>query len=184
MTYTCKTLPPAAGVLALLFPLVACAVGVAEAQSRKGTDVDIRTPVGSLSVHTEVDARETGLPVYPGARPAREHDNHESANLTIDTEWFGLKVVAAKFESDDAPPRVLDFYRKKMRTYGHVTECWGDVEFRGRKGAKQPVCVDKPSSTDVELVTGTEERQRVVAVKPHGEGSEFSLVYVKTRGDD
>ena len=37
------------------------------------------------------------------------------------------------------------------------------------------------SSNDVQLVTGTEERQRVVAVKPRGSGAEFSLVYVNTR---
>jgi hypothetical protein len=34
----------------------------------------------------------------------------------------------------------------------------------------------------VQLVTGTEDRQRVVAVKRRGSGSEFSLVYVNTRG--
>jgi len=30
-------------------------------------------------------------------------------------------------------------------------------------------------------VTGTEERQRVVSVKPRGSGSEFAVVHVETR---
>ena len=44
------------------------------------------------------------------------------------------------------------------------------------------MCKEKPSSRDVQLLTGTEDRQRVVSVKPRGSGSEFALVYVNTRG--
>jgi hypothetical protein len=69
-----------------------------------------------------------------------------------------------------------------MKTYGTVTECRGDVDFRGGPGARRVVCNKRTSSDDVQLVTGTEDRQRVVAVKPRGSGSEFSLVYVNTRG--
>ena len=69
-----------------------------------------------------------------------------------------------------------------MRTYGSVTECRGNVDFQGKKGDKQPVCREKPSpSSDIQLITGTEERQRIAAVKRRGTGSEFSLVYVETR---
>jgi hypothetical protein len=68
-----------------------------------------------------------------------------------------------------------------MRTYGAVTECRGEVDFRGRTHERRAVCQERPLSRDVQLVTGTEDRQRVVAVKPRGTGSEFSLVYVNTR---
>jgi hypothetical protein len=44
------------------------------------------------------------------------------------------------------------------------------------------VCKEQSSSNEVQLAAGTEERQRVVAVKPRGSGSVFSLVYVNTRG--
>ena len=69
-----------------------------------------------------------------------------------------------------------------MKTYGPVTECRGNIDFRGGQGNRRAVCKDEPSSADVQLVTGTEDRQRIVAVKPRGTGSEFSLVYVNTRG--
>jgi len=55
------------------------------------------------------------------------------------------------------------------------------VDFKGG-GARTAVCKEKPSADEVQLVTGTEDRQRVVSVKPRGNHSEFSLVYVNTRG--
>lgn len=158
-----------------------CGIDVHEAE--RGKNVDIRSPLGSVSVRTDVDTAETGLPVYPGAQPLREHGDHESANVNVASRWFGLKVVAAKYGSDDAQDKIVDFYRREMKTFGAVTECHGDVDFRGGPGARRAVCKERPSSNDVQLVTGTEDRQRVVAVKPRGAGSEFSLVYVTTRSE-
>ena len=34
-----------------------------------------------------------------------------------------------------------------------------------------------------ELKVGTESNQRIVAIKPVGDGTEFALVYVRTRND-
>ena len=162
--------------------LAACGVIVHEEEQGGKTDVDIRTPIGGLSVRTDVDAPpDTGLPVYPGARLQRKNDHSESANVNIDTSFFGLQVAAATFESDDAPGAIVDFYKGAMRTYGNVTECRGDFDFRGRPGSRQPVCREKPASRELQLVTGTEERQRVVSVKPRGSGSEFAVVHVETR---
>jgi hypothetical protein len=157
----------------------ACGIDVHEAE--RGKNVDIRSPLGSVSVRTDVENADTGLPVYPGAQPLREHGDHESANVSVASRWFGVKVIAAKYESEDTQDKIVDFYRREMKTYGAVTECRGDVDFRGGPGARRAVCKERPSSSDVQLVTGTEERQRVVAVKPRGAGSEFSLVYVTTR---
>lgn len=178
-----KPLLAAAGVLALV-SLAACSVEVRE-QEFGNADVDVRTPVGSVSVRSDVDTRETGLPPYPGAVPSRDPEDADRARVNIGTRWFGVKVVAMEFETTDVPQRVLDFYRAEMKAFGTVTECRGDVDFRGSKGAKRPVCREsRSSSAEVQLVTGTEERQRIVSVKPRGNGSEFALVYVETRGDD
>jgi hypothetical protein len=163
-----------------LVPMIGCGVDVHEAE--RGKSVDIRSPLGSVSVRTDVKNPDTGLPVYPGAQPFREDGEHESANVNVDSRWFGVKVIAAKYESDDAPDRILDFYRREMKTFGAVTECRGEVDFRGGDGNRRAVCREDRSSDDVQLVAGTEERQRVVAVKPRATGSEFSLVYVNTRG--
>jgi hypothetical protein len=176
MTRTALTLALAASALV---PAIGCGIDVHEAE--RGKSVDIRSPLGDVSVRTDVTNPDTGLPVYPGAQPMRERGEHESANVHVDSRWFGVKVVAAKYESGDAQERILDFYRREMKTYGPVTECRGDVDFRGGPGARRVVCKEQSSSDDVQLVTGTEERQRVVSVKPRGKGSEFSLVYVNTR---
>ena len=168
-------------VFSAVLPLAACGIDVQDAE--QGKKVDIKSPFGSVNVRTDVENPDTGLPVYPGAQPLREHDDHESADVNISSPWFGVKVVAATYESDDSQEKVLDFYRQEMKTFGAVTECRGDVDFRRRGGReRQPVCREKPSSSDVQLLTGTEDRQRVVSVKPRGGGSEIALVYVNTRG--
>ena len=76
-------------------------------------------------VRTGQDVGHTGMPVYPSAQPSRDNDDTDGANVTLGTPWFGLHVVAAEYESRDAPGRVLDFYREQMKTYGDVTEMPG-----------------------------------------------------------
>jgi hypothetical protein len=171
--------------LALAFstfvPLSACGVDVHD-QGPGGKNVDVKSPFGSVSVRTDVTNPDTGLPVYPGAQPLRDDEDPESANVNVSSRWFDVRVVAAKYQSRDTQDKVLDFYRSEMKTYGTVTECRGDIDFRGGRRDRRPVCTERPSSRDVQLLTGTEEQQRVVSVKPRGTGSEFSLVYVNTRG--
>jgi hypothetical protein len=175
-THTHLTL---AWMLSAVVTAAGCGIDVHSAE--RGKNVDIRSPLGDVSVRTDITNADTGLPVYPGAQPLREHGDHDSANVNINSRWFGLKVVAAKYESDDTQAKILDFYRREMKTFGSVTECRGDVDFRGGPGGRRAVCKEKPFSDDVQLLTGTEDRQRVVAVKPRGNGAEFSLVYVNTR---
>jgi hypothetical protein len=166
-------------VFSALLPLAACGIDVQDAE--QGKKVDIRSPLGNVNVRTDIANPDTGLPVYPGAQPLREDDDHESADVNISSPWFGVKVVAATYESADTQDKILEFYRQEMKTYGPVTECRGDVDFRGGQGKRRPVCKERPSSRDIQLLTGTEERQRVVSVKPRGSGSEIALVYVNTR---
>jgi hypothetical protein len=175
-----RALPILALVLTVIVPLgtPAC-VEVDVRDGEQGKNVDVRTPVGNVSVRTDEKA-ETGLPVYPGAQVLRDGSEPGSANVRVGSSWFGVTVAAAKYESSDGPDRILDFYRTAMKTYGPVTECKGDVDFRGDE--QQPVCKEKPFAKDIQLLVGTKERQRVVSVKPRGNGSEFALVYVTTRG--
>jgi hypothetical protein len=175
-----------AAVVAAAMVSTACDVSVRKDADGDKADVDIRTPVGAVSVRTGVDASGTGLPAYPGARILRD-DHHDtgSADVNIGNSLFGVKVVAANFASDDAPDRIVDYYRTQMKAFGEVTECRGDIDFRGRRGARRPVCKEKWSgSRQIQLATGTEERHRLVSVKPRGGGSEFATVYIETRGRD
>src|SRR5271157_3436675 len=96
------------------------------AQSYDSNDksVDIRSSVGSLHAGSDADPREVGLPVYPGARLKRD-DNQDknSANLALLTSAFGMKLVVINYASDDAPDKIIAFYRDKLKKYGKVLEC-------------------------------------------------------------
>lgn len=159
--------------------LAACSVDVRNGEPGGRAEVDVRSPVGDVSVRTDIDARDTGLAIYPGAVPRRgDDDRPESANVSVGGPWFGVKVVAASFESADAPEKIVDFYRNEMKAHGEVVVCRGDVDFpRGR-----PTCREDASSRDVQLVAGTEARHRIVHVEPRAAGSEFALVYIQTPG--
>ena len=170
-------------------------------KSQKDKSVDIKTPFGGLQVRTnDVAAKDTGLTVYPGARqaPRSEHDDSQ-ANVNIATAWFGVKVVALKYESDDSPDKVLDYYKKDLAKYGKVLECKNGREVSGggssasddsealtckdndKKDHGMNINISEHESDTTELKVGTKSRQRIVAVKPSGKGSHFDLVYVQTR---
>lgn len=168
-------------IAALMLVLLAGLFGCTVRKEGEGRDkkVDIQTPVGSLHVNTDVDPRDTGMDVYPGAsRVADSHDEH-AANVKIDSGPFGVKVVAIKYRSDDPPDKLLDFYRKQLKTYGQVTECRGGVSFH--RDSVQ--CDSSIHPGQISLVTGTEERHHAVEVRPDGKGSQFALVYIQTRGE-
>src|SRR3954470_16857994 len=93
--------------IALLF-IAGCSINVHEKDragngDSKDKDVTIKSPLGGLHVRTDkVDPKQMGLSVYPGARlKEKEGGNDSKADVNIDTPWFGLKVVALKYVSDD-----------------------------------------------------------------------------------
>jgi hypothetical protein len=172
------------GLLALV--LAGCTISTRKNSDQKAQndDVDIRTPFGSLSVHSgNVDARETGLAPYPGAQLKKDSDGDGSANVNIASSIFGLKVVALKFQSDDPPDKVIGFYRKELGKYGKVVDCSGGFNMSFHHHDRDdPVSCDN-TDTDheykQELKVGTENNQRIVAVRPNGKGSVFAMVYVR-----
>lgn len=175
----------AVSVLALL---AACTVQ--EKRSETGEKkVDISTPFGDIKVNTDVDVKDTGLPVYPGAQRLVEdsgNDKH-AANVNISVGGVGVKVVAIKYRSDDSPEKVLAFYRPKMKDFGgRFLECKqeGFGSYSRSDEDKEITCDKVRSGNNVELKAGTPDRQHIVAVKPSGKGSEFALVYVQKRGKE
>jgi hypothetical protein len=159
--------------------------------------LDIQSSAGDLHVGNDADARKAGLPLYPGARVARhDGDDSNAANLSLFTEAFGVKLVVAKYESDDAPGKVIDFYRDKLKKYGKVIECHtrehggthadfnDDDDSKGKdKPSKELKCEGDNSGPVTELKVGSEDNQHVVSIEPKsGNGSSFALVYVHTRG--
>jgi hypothetical protein len=174
-----------------LIAFAGCSVTTHDKGNGKKDDVDIKTPFGSLSVKEGAsDVKDTGLSAYPGARIAKsddDDDRHHSANVNISSSLFGLKVVALKYESDDPSDKVLSFYRKDMGKYGKVLDCTGGFSMNFHHHDKDAdVTCDDRNGTDhgykQELKVGTENNQRVVAIKPKNAGTEFTLVYVRAWG--
>jgi hypothetical protein len=170
-----------AGLFAALSLLTFLGCNIRKQGEGKAEKVDINTPIGSLHVSKQPDPKDVGLPIYPGAERVMDK-NDEGANVSIESSMFGLRVVALKYKTGDGSDKVLDFYRKELKTFGDVGECQGDFAVTATKaGAQSSRCV--PSKDKTELAAGTPERRHYVSVKPLAKGCQFELVYVQTRGE-
>ena len=177
--------------LSLALALGIAAPVLSQDSGSKDKSLDVRSSVGDLHVGKDADAKKVGLPLYPGARLKSNGEDQSQANLSIATESFGMKLVVANYVSDDAPGKLLEFYRGKLKKYGKVLECHstklGDVsthdDDKDSSKSKELNC-DENSGPVTELKVGTEDNQHIVAVEPGegNKGSHFALVYLHTRG--
>jgi hypothetical protein len=171
--------------------LAACSVNVKKEQNGQDKQVDIKTPLGGIHVSKGADAADLGLAIYPGARVKvkGEDGDDKSANVNISGLGFGLKVVAIEYQSEDAPSKVLSFYRDQLKRYGQVLECHTshfdvDTDVKDSGARSHELTCAGSNGSNIELKVGTKENQHIVAVEPDGKGSSFSLVYVRTHGKD
>ncbi|HLV87170.1 MAG TPA: hypothetical protein VKV39_09360 [Candidatus Sulfotelmatobacter sp.] len=173
-----------------LLALLACvsAAGLAQESEDRDKNLDVRSPMGDLHVGKDADARKAGLPLYPGARP-EQNEHNDPLNFGLATESFGLKLVVAKYESDDSPDKVLAFYRGKLKRYGKVLECHSandnaEINHDDKDHGSQPLKCDGDDSGPVrQLKVGTENDAHIVSVEPAqtGNGTTFTLVYLHKR---
>ncbi|HEY3975513.1 MAG TPA: hypothetical protein VGM18_21115 [Candidatus Sulfotelmatobacter sp.] len=192
-----KTEVQLVGALALgcasiaLVLLPACSVNVRKEANGEDKKVDIRTPVGGIHVSKGADPADVGLALYPGA--SLKQDDHEgndkSANVNISSFGFGLRVVALQYHSDDAPAKLIAYYKDQLKKYGNVLECRTEhmdvnSDFKDSGHQSHELTCEGSTGSNVELKVGTKENQHIVAVEPEGKGSSFSLVYVRTHGKE
>jgi hypothetical protein len=102
---------------------------------------------------------------------------------------FGFKLAVMKMESNDAPEKIAEFYRKALAKYGTVLNCSdpsqkGTAKDKERSSNKLECEDDKPEKGGMLFKAGTKEKQHVVAIQPNGHGSLFQMVYLEARGDD
>jgi hypothetical protein len=178
---------------AAVLVLPGCSVNVKKGDNGEDKKVDINTPLGGIHVNNGADVRDTGLPVYPGARPKkkeRDDADEKSANVDISSFGFSLKVVAVEYESDDAPAKLIAFYQDKLKKFGSVLECHTEDRHYGfnhssdSHDSKDLKCESNSNGKNVELKVGTEDNQRIVEIQPQAKGSSFALVYVHTKGKE
>ena len=181
-------------VLAMLVILPGCKINVKKDAAEQDKRVDISTLIGGIHVSNGLDARDLGVAVYPGARPRQEKDNDEKgANVNISSPYFGIKVAAQEYESDDSMDKVISFYTDQLKKYGAVVKCHGkwkgkdanaQVGHDSGKHSHEVTCNRDSSGDSIELKVGTEENQHLVAIEPQGKGCKFALVRVEVRGEE
>jgi hypothetical protein len=178
-----------ATLITLLLP--ACSVNVKKQQNGEDKQVDIDTPVGGIHVSKGADVADVGLVIYPGARLKQKGTDGEdkSANVNITGFGFGVKVVALEYESSDPPAKLIAYYKDQLQKYGHVLECHTshmhfNADGNGWDHGSHELTCEGSTGSNVELKVGTKENQHIVAIQPEGQGSSFSLVYVRTHGKD
>ena len=182
-------------VFSIAFVASACSVNVRKDQAGEKKNVDIETPFGGIHVNENADVRDTGLAVYPGARPKPKEnsDDEKNANVNISAAGFSLRVVAVEYQTDDSPAKVQAFYQDQLKKFGNVLECHTsghstsytahNKDYKGA-GSDQLKCEGDNQGKNIELKAGTESNQRIVSVQPKDHGTDFALVYVRTHGKE
>src|SRR6266849_4377225 len=137
----------------------------------------------------QATAKDVGLPVYPGAKAHKdEKDDSPTVQMGLWGSTFGFKLALMKMESNDAPEKIAEFYKKALAKYGTVLNCSDPSQKASTKEkSKSPNQLDcgddKPEKGGLVFKAGTKEKQHVVGIQPNGQGSLFQLVYVEARGD-
>jgi len=143
-----------------------------------------------VMVSKQATAKDVGLPVYPGAKAHKdEKEDSPSVQLGLWGGSFGFKLAVMKMESNDAPGKIAEYYKKALAKYGTVLNCSDapqKASAKNKTGASNQIeCEDdKPEKGGLVFKAGTKEKQHIVEIQPNGRGSVFQLVYVEARGDD
>jgi hypothetical protein len=177
-------------VAASLLLLGGCRINVDD-KDKKNEKVDIQTPFANLKVDSSEKSADNGIPVYPGAhlRPADKDGDNHAANINIGAMGFGLKVIAAEYETNDSPEKVKAFYEDKMKTFGATLVCKGhssgssDVTVvKPETGGDKKLSCSDTSGDGWEIKTGTGDNEHLVSIEPNGSGTRFGTVLVQTHG--
>jgi hypothetical protein len=141
-----------------------------------------------ITFSKQATSKEVGLPVYSGAKAHKdEKDDSASVAMGIWGSTFGFKLAVMKMESNDAPEKIAEFYKKALAKYGTVLNCSDPSQNTKQKNGKSDKLEcdeDKPEKGGLLFKAGTKEKQHLVAIQANGPGSLFQLVYVEARGDD
>ena len=173
-------------VLAMCAAVLVMSSAAAQDQD-KDKNLDVRSPMGDLHVGKDADAQKAGLPIYPGAHQQNSGNHDDPVNLALSTDSFGMKLIVAKYETDDPSEKVLAFYRDKMKKYGKVLECHGtggksDIHTGDdHEGDKTLKCEGDNSGPVRQLKVGTEDNARIVAIEDpqNGKRTTFAIVYLR-----
>jgi len=139
-----------------------------------------------LTMAGDADAKDIGLPLYPGSRRHKDKDEDSpGVNFNLWGGGSGFKLAVLKMESDDSMDKIADYYKKHLSKYGKVLDCShpgpnapsSDQENDDK--SKPLTCGDdKPDKGGLLFKAGTKSDQRIVSIQPAASGSLFQLVHL------
>ncbi len=170
------------GALLVLISYVSMAAQDDKRSGKSEDSVDL-----SLRASTNAGSKEIGLPIYPGARPHKDQPDEDPAfQFEARGGSLGFKLVVLKFESDDPPNKIAEYYRKVLAKYGSVTVCPASHDPQNSSGGKRSSksnCEEERSKPkEIELKAGTKDSQHIVGIEPNATGTVFALVHVQGKG--
>ena len=179
------------GLLGAFCGVLGLVVLVSASSARPGEHRGAQDKDGAgVTFSKQATPKDVGLPGYPGAKPHKdEKEDSASVQMGLWGESFGFKLAVVKMESNDAPEKIAEFYKKALAKYGTVLNCSDPAQRASAKDKagssnKLECDDDKPEKGGLLFKAGTKEKQHVVAIQASGQGSLFQLVYVEARGDD
>jgi hypothetical protein len=163
------------GMLLAAIPVAGTSGG--QDQDNKGSNRSV-----GFILSADAEAKDVGLPVYPGAQRSKDASNESSAlQMGMWGGSSGFKLVLLKLDSNDSAEKVAAFYRKALAKYGPVLDC-GKSSQSAKASSKSNTLeceADQPGNGGFTFKSGTKEKQHVVNVEPSAGHSRISLVYVE-----
>jgi hypothetical protein len=140
-----------------------------------------------ITMAADADAKDIGLPLYPGARRHKDKDEDSPGiNFNLWGSGSGVKLAVLKMESDDSMDKIADYYKKQLSKYGKVLDC-SHPDPKGKPSDKKDneddskplTCADDtPDKGGLLFKSGTKSDQHIVSIQPAAYGSQFQLVHV------
>lgn len=175
-------------LLGTLLAAAGCHVEVDKGKNGEDKNVKIDTPLGGLHVRADqTSAVDLGLPVYPGAEIAPDHEGDKSADVHFGFGQFQLRIRVVTYESPDSRDKVVAFYKSAMGRFGDVITCDGNHPVGSPSVTGEGLSCDEDHNRNVQvngisddsgfsLRAGSKHHQHIFAIKNGGEGTKFSLV--------
>lgn len=178
-------------LLGMLLTTVGCHVSVDKGKNGEDKNVRIDTPLGGLHVRSDqTSALDLGLPVYPGAQIAPDHEGDKSADVHFGFGQFQLRIRVVSYQTPDDRDKVAAFYKNALNRFGDVITCQGDHSVGSPVITGEGLTCSEDSKVQVRsgafdydhswsLRAGSKHHQHIFAVKDGGTGTRFSLVEIQ-----
>jgi hypothetical protein len=162
----------------------------AHAQSKKDDDGFS----AGVNLSAKADAKDVGLPIYPGSRPHKDNSDDSSAvKFGLWGGSIGFKLALLKMETDASPDKVAAFYKKALAKYGKVLDCTNapalTQEQKDANDKSNTLACDDDHAPAGGFVfkAGSHDEQRLVSIEPltsSSGGTNYSMVYVEAKSGD